>query len=269
MQAESKRRQLRGVKRKNAMQESRRFLALVILALCGFLAFQTVSALRLAQEQTGTLAQSPITVVLDAGHGGEDGGAVAGDGAQEKDLNLAIALKLRPLLESSGIRVVMVRDSDCSIGDSSLETVKERKVSDLHNRLQLAQQEPDAFFLSIHQNHYEEPQYYGTQVFYSPNHPDSQLLAESIQASVTEKIQPENTRECKEAGNSIYLLWNLQSPAVIVECGFLSNPSEAKQLQDSSYQTQMAFSIWSGFLNYLEESGQGDSLVMMNENRFS
>ena len=251
--------------KKSAAPSGYRFLWLVILCLCGFFAFKTTSALHTISYQAGRLQGAPVTVVLDAGHGGEDGGAVAQDGTQEKDINLAIALKLRPLLESSGIRVVMIRDQDVSVGDSDLETVKERKRSDLQNRLQLLKEEgEESILLSIHQNHFSQSQYYGTQIFYSPNNPQSAVVAESIQNSVVKSLQPENERSCKEAGNSIYLLWNTHSPAVIVECGFLSNQSESKKLQDPAYQTQMAFSIWLGFLDYLEQQENGgEDLVML------
>lgn len=229
-----------------------RGLWLLTLALLGIWAVCTVNAFQTISNQAGKLRQTPVTVVLDAGHGGEDGGASSADGALEKDLNLAIAQRLRPMLESSGFRVVMIRDSDISVGDEKLETVRERKVSDLHNRLHMVEAEGECILLSIHQNHFSESQYHGTQIFYSPNVPESADLAQAIQDSVKGLLQPENSRECKPAGSSIYLLWNAQVPAVIIECGFLSNPSEAQMLQEPAYQGQMAFAIWNGFMDYLD-----------------
>ncbi len=246
-----------------AQGQSYRFLWLVTLALCGVFAFQTIRAMQTISTEAGALEDTPITIVLDAGHGGEDGGAVAESGVQEKDINLAIAQNLRPLLESSGLRVVMIRDQDVSVGEQDLDTVKERKISDLHRRLEISEGEPNSILLSIHQNHFSEPQYSGTQIFYSPNLPESQVLAQSIQESVVEKLQPDNHRECKEAGNSIYLMWNSTRPAVLVECGFLSNSSEAKLLQSPEYQKQMAFSIWSGLMEYLQEKKEEEESFVM------
>lgn len=230
-----------------------RWLWVTVLGLIGTLAVTTMNSLDRITVQTGSLETHVQTIVLDAGHGGEDGGSVSADGVLEKDINLAIAQKLKPLLESSGIRVIMVREEDVSIGDQTLDTVRERKVSDLHNRLKLVEEHPDCLLVSIHQNHFCQSQYWGTQLFYSPNCPESQQLAESIQGSVVQYLQPENRRECKPAGNTIYLLWNAQVPAVIVECGFLSNPSETALLQKEEYQMQMAVTLWNGILNYLEK----------------
>lgn len=230
-----------------------RYLWVTILLMCGALAFTVQNNLRYDSIRVSSIQSARYTVVLDAGHGGEDGGAVSAEGALEKDINLAIAQKLQPLLEASGIRVVTVRDTDTDVADSNLETVRERKVSDLHNRLQLAEETENSILVSIHQNHFSQSQYYGTQIFYSPNTPESQQLAECIRAPVIQMLQPENQRECKAAGSSIYLLWNATHPAVIVECGFLSNPSESQKLQDSQYQAQMAFAIWSGLMDFLEQ----------------
>ncbi len=236
-----------------------RYLWLTILLMCGATAFTIQESLSVSNIQVSSISNTSQTIILDAGHGGEDGGAVSVDGALEKDINLAIALKLRSLLEASGIQVVMIRDSDTDVADKELETVRERKVSDLHNRLKLAESIDNGILVSIHQNHFSESQYYGTQIFYSPNTPESQELAEAIRGPIIEMLQPENTRECKAAGSSIYLLWNSTHPAIIAECGFLSNPSEAKKLQDPEYQTQMAFAIWKGILDFLDRSESSDS----------
>ncbi len=229
-----------------------RYLWVAILLMCGAAAFAVQENLLFTDMHVSSMQSTGYTIILDAGHGGEDGGAVSGDGAMEKDINLEITQKLRPLLEASGIQVVTIRDSDIDVANKELETVRERKVSDLHNRLQLAEEIENGILVSIHQNHFSESQYYGTQIFYSPNDPQSQSLAECIRSTVVQMLQPENKRECKAAGSSIYLLWNSTNPAVIVECGFLSNPSEAKKLQDPEYQSQMAFAIWSGLMDFLD-----------------
>ncbi len=193
-------------------------------------------------------------ILLDAGHGGEDGGA-GENGVQEKDVNLAVALQLREFLEMSGFRVVMTRETDVSIHDDSASTIREKKVSDLHNRLKLIEQYPGCTFISIHQNQFEQSQYHGAQMFYSKNDERSKLLAEKLQQSFVSLLQPDNEREVKAATKDIYLLWNAQVPAVIVECGFLSNPEEAAKLKDPGYQKDLAFTIYTGFLRYWQEVG--------------
>ncbi len=194
---------------------------------------------------------APVTIVIDAGHGGEDGGAVATDGTMEKDINLKIATYLCQLLEGNGINTVMTRDKDIAIYDDGCTGIKEKKVSDMHNRLKLFNDKSASMVVSIHQNKFEQSQYYGTQVFYSPNNSKSSLLAEDIKNSVTAMLQPENTRECKKATNSIFLLYNCENPSVIVECGFLSNSKELSKLKTEDYQQQMAFSIFCGCMEYL------------------
>lgn len=193
-------------------------------------------------------------ILLDAGHGGEDGGA-GENGVQEKDVNLAVALQLREFLEMSGFRVVMTRETDVSIHDDSASTIREKKVSDLHNRLKLIEQYPGCTFISIHQNQFEQSQYHGAQMFYSKNDERSKLLAEKLQQSFVSLLQPDNEREVKAATKDIYLLWNAQVPAVIVECGFLSNPEEAAKLKEPGYQKDLAFTIYTGFLRYWQEVG--------------
>lgn len=193
-------------------------------------------------------------ILLDAGHGGEDGGA-GENGVQEKDVNLAVALQLREFLEMSGFRVVMTRETDVSIHDDSASTNPEKKVSDLHNRLKLIEQYPGCTFISIHQNQFEQSQYHGAQMFYSKNDERSKLLAEKLQQSFVSLLQPDNEREVKAATKDIYLLWNAQVPAVIVECGFLSNPEEAAKLKEPGYQKDLAFTIYTGFLRYWQEVG--------------
>lgn len=202
---------------------------------------------------TATTDPASRIIILDAGHGGEDGGTSGTDGTKEKDINLAVTLRLKAMLESAGFQVKMTRESDVAINDPNLDTIKQRKVSDIKNRLKFIQNTPNCIFISIHQNHFSESKYSGTQVFYSKNHEDSKVIAENIQNQVVSFIQPENKREIKPATESIYLLWNTNVPAVLVECGFLSNPTESQLLKDSSYQDKMAFSIFCGILKYMSQ----------------
>lgn len=191
-----------------------------------------------------------VIVVLDAGHGGEDSGAVA-NGILEKDINLDITLKVRDMLKASGVTVVTTRDTDRSIYDSSAATVREKKVSDLKNRVAISNENSNNILVSIHQNKFEQSQYSGAQIFYSPNDEKSKFLAESMRLSITGLLQPDNKRELKEAGSNIYLLKNSKYPSVIVECGFLSNEEEAKNLNNEEYRQKMAFAIYCGILEYI------------------
>ena len=191
-------------------------------------------------------------IVIDAGHGGEDSGAVA-NGIMEKNINLSIALKLRDMLRASGCQVVMTRESDVSIGDASAATTREQKVSDLKNRVKIINDGTNRILVSIHQNKFEQSQYFGTQMFYSKNHAQSRELAEELRKSVTGMLQPDNQRELKPADSNIYILNQAKVPAVIVECGFLSNEQEAKKLADSDYQQKMAFSVFCGIMGYVNK----------------
>ncbi len=192
------------------------------------------------------------TIVLDAGHGGEDGGAVGVNGVLEKDVNLAVALELEKYLKWNQFDVIMVRDSDLSVGDQSLGTISARKRSDTKARLRMVEEAGECILISIHQNHFSQSKYSGAQVFYSTNREESAQLAESIRMSIVDSLQPENKRENKPAGENIYLLHNCQMPAVLVECGFLSNPEEAEKLSTDAYQKEMAAAIYNGLIDYLE-----------------
>ena len=191
------------------------------------------------------------TVVLDAGHGGEDGGAAASDGTNEKDINLQITQRISPLFDWFGIRYLSVRKEDILIGNNTLPTIRERKVSDLRRRMQLVNDLPDAVLLSIHQNYYVEEKYTGTQVFYAPFAEGSEELADCIQRSVCGRIQPDNTRRIKPTEGTVFLLDKAEKPSVMVECGFLSNPEERERLKDTLYQTKLAYCIVCGYCEYI------------------
>ncbi|MBQ2687694.1 MAG: N-acetylmuramoyl-L-alanine amidase [Clostridia bacterium] len=190
------------------------------------------------------------TIVLDSGHGGEDGGATSLLGDYEKDINLDICLTLEKLLIQGGYNVKTIRNTDISVHDDSAKTTRERKVSDIHNRVKIANSDKNNILVSIHQNHFSESKYFGTQVFYSKNSANSQILAENIREAVTSLLQPENTRKCKESSD-VYLLDNVTVPAVIVECGFLSNYDEAYLLSKADYRDNMAYSIYLGIVEYI------------------
>lgn len=190
------------------------------------------------------------TIIIDAGHGGEDGGAIGIDGTIEKNLNLEIALKLNDVLSVMGYETRMVRISDISIYNGNPKTLREKKVSDIRNRTAIMEEYENCLYVSIHQNKYDDASIWGAQTFYSPNNEQSKKLAQFIQSSIATELQPENKRQIKQSGTSIYVLYNATKPAVMVECGFISNPNELSQLKIEEYQSKMAFSILSGLINY-------------------
>jgi N-acetylmuramoyl-L-alanine amidase len=193
------------------------------------------------------------TIIIDAGHGGFDGGASTDDGVSEKGINLDIALYLKEYLNLFGFNVVMTRETDTSTESEGLTTIRSKKSSDLHNRMYLMEKTDNAIFVSIHQNHFSSSKYKGAQVFYSPQFSEqSSLLAESIQESIVYYLQKDNKRQIKPCGTSVYLIYKAVKPAVLVECGFLSNPDDSENLQNEIYQRKMALCIAIGILNYCE-----------------
>lgn len=189
------------------------------------------------------------TIVIDSGHGGADGGCVGVNGCIEKDINLAIAKDLEALLKLSGFNVVMTRSEDVSIHDEGVEGLRNQKVSDMENRLEIIKSYPDAMFISIHQNQYTEPEYFGAQMFYTTNNTGNFKLAQLMQESFRE-LQPENDREIKLIDNDLYLFKNTNQPAILAECGFLSNGDDAANLSDSEYQKKVAFTLYKGVMRY-------------------
>lgn len=192
-------------------------------------------------------------IIIDAGHGGEDGGTQSSSGIVEKDINLSISKKIEKILTLYGFDTLMIRTEDSLIYDKDCKTIREKKVSDIHNRMKILEQHPDSIFLSIHQNHFDQSKYSGAQVFYSKNNPESQIIAECIQSTIISNLQHENKRTVKPSGTEIYLLYHAKSPAVMVECGFLSNGAEAQLLNDDEYQTKMSAAVVQGVLTYLNK----------------
>lgn len=193
---------------------------------------------------------SEVTVVIDAGHGGIDGGAVALDNTLEKDINLLVSKKLDSIMVLFGYNTVMTRQEDSLISDKDAKTIRQKKSTDLHNRAKLFDSFDNSILISIHQNKYTSSMYYGTQVFYSPNNEQSKILADFIQDEVVNGLQNDNKRLTKPSGSEIFLLYTAQKPAVMVECGFLSNVNELLKLKNNTYQSQMAICILSGINQY-------------------
>lgn len=181
------------------------------------------------------------TVVLDPGHGGEDGGALSPGGVRESGLNLEIGLRTRDLLRFLGLPVVMTRETDRSICDADAGTISEKKRSDLRNRVRIVEETENALLVSIHQNMFSESKYRGGQVFYAGT-PGSRALAERLQALFSEALDPANHRQAKQS-TDVYLLKQIRCTGILVECGFLSNPGEEQLLQRADYQKKLAAAI--------------------------
>lgn len=220
---------------------------LIILSAMLYLTFMA----NFSAAEASSMPITQKTVIVDAGHGGDDGGAIGIDGTVEKDINLDIALKLEKILKFYGFNVIMTRTQDVMTCDDGLDSLRKRKISDIHNRFELMRKNPDAIFISVHQNKFEDSSQHGTQVFYSGNDERSKELAEAIQISVTLTLQRKNDRVVKKSGSGIYLLYHAKIPAVLVECGFISNSDEVKKLKDESYRMKLAILIADGLLKYL------------------
>lgn len=194
------------------------------------------------------------SVIIDAGHGAPDGGATGDDGTLEKDLNLSISTYLQYFLEQSGATVLLTRADDNGIFDEDLKKIKQMKVSDIKNREKLMNDSNCDIFVSIHANKFPQEKYSGPQVFHAKTE-ESKKLAEYIQSRLTEIINPPSVREIKEENGDIYLLKKAKIPAVLVECGFLSNPDELALLKKSDYQKRLAWAIYCGICDYFAEEG--------------
>lgn len=192
------------------------------------------------------------TIIIDPGHGGADPGAVGANGSLEKELNLELSLTLCDLLEMSGFDVIMTRDDDRML---TTDDGTSKKSQDLSARLSVARDHPDALFVSIHMNKFPDSSVHGVQVYYSKNHQSSRALAEEIRKYVTASVQPSNKRQIKEATSAIFILDRIENPAVLVECGFISNSMEEALLRDREYRTALATAICGAIVCFSDTLG--------------
>ncbi|MBO5883916.1 MAG: N-acetylmuramoyl-L-alanine amidase [Clostridia bacterium] len=204
---------------------------------------------------------SDVTVIIDAGHGGEDGGAVGKNGVLEKDINLSLSLMLESMLREKGYKTLMTRTEDILLYDRNVNYQGHKKQLDLEARLNIAEKTENAIFVSIHMNSFSQEKYKGLQVYYSTNSTSSKFLADEIQLNGKLLLDTSNNRVTKPSDKNILLLDKITHPAVLVECGFLSNASECEKLSSSSYQKEVANSICISIINYL-----GSDTSQKNEN---
>ncbi len=222
--------------------------AVMLIAAAVFVAFCVSASSGIAKKDT-TKRQ---TVIIDAGHGGFDGGATAPDGTSEKDINLAVSLKLKKILTLYGYDVIMLRDTDTALNTEG-DTTRSKKRSDIMNRYAVMEANPDSIYLCIHQNNFSASYCHGAQMFYCKSTDGSKELAECIQTSL-KAVQPDNDRVIKPCTDDVYLIYNAKTTALLVECGFLSNRDDLLNLKNEEYQMKLAFAISSGLNNYMNGS---------------
>lgn len=196
------------------------------------------------------------TIVLDAGHGGVDGGAEGKDGTKEKDITLQVTKKLRDYLQQAGAVVYLTREKDEDLASPQTKGLSKRKSEDIRNRLKLIHDEKADFFISIHLNAMSSSQWRGAQTFYYPKYDESRHLAEMVQSEIIRNLA--NTNRQTLPINGVYLLKEAEVPGALVEIGFLSNHEELQFLKQDEYQSQMAGSIYEGILRYLTEEPEKD-----------
>lgn len=205
------------------------------------------------QKNTLLTSSTPLsnhTIILDAGHGNPDGGATNLNGdIKESDLNLQLVLKLQNLLESANCKVILTRSDENGIYAADAKSIREKKISDMKNRVEISKTPDAEIFVSIHMNKLEQTQYSGWQTFYKNKDEKSKEIAQNIQSNLNCFIENKNNREIKSI-SGIYLTKNVDIPLVIIECGFLSNKKEAELLSSTNYQDKLAWSIYIGLMDY-------------------
>ncbi len=251
---------------KTYIYNKKRYIALYLvfsIFFCALLVLFIYLGAYIYPKDTPLQASEPkdkeVTVIIDAGHGGEDCGAIGKNGIYEKDINLNIALCMYEILSANGVNSILTRNEDVLLYDKNSDYKGHKKEQDLLTRRRIAEQYENAIFISIHMNAFPEEKYSGLQVYFSKNHQASELIAKDIQELTKSILMPNNTRKAKAAGTNIYLLDRLNCPSVLVECGFLSNELECKKLSSEEYQKQMALCLSVSVMEYILENNSSMS----------
>lgn len=234
------------------ISKKRILLVLVILGI-SVLIFKITNSVYKNNIETVALPVSNKVVVIDAGHGYPDDGAQSSNGTTENKINLKITLKLQNLLEQSGCTVILTRSDENGIYDLDKTTLKEKKVSDIKNRVKIGNSVSADIFVSIHLNKIPQGQYWGWQTFYKKNSENSKALAKCIQENLNKAISEENKRQSLTISNK-YIVDHVEIPISIVECGFLSNKDEEEKLQTDEYQDKLAWGIYTGIIDYFNNT---------------
>lgn len=212
---------------------------------CLFMAFFGVflGTLIMISSYAGNLVTNDtLSVIVDAGHGLPDGGAVGVTGSVEQEINLEIALKLQEILEAKGVRVIMTRTDENGLWNNENDSIRKKKVDDMNKRLDIMKNSRANLFISIHMNSFPNHSASGLRIFYAPNHAQIKPLAENIQSRIKD-VTNANINIVKTADKSLFLMKNPPVPAILVECGFLSNAKEEKKLQEDDYQARLSWAI--------------------------
>lgn len=231
----------------------KRILFISSVIICAVISCSFFDEKRLNVETVSSTPVSNHTIILDAGHGNPDGGATNSSGdIIESELNLQIVLKLQNLLESANCNVILTRSDENGIYETDANSIRNKKISDMKNRVKIANSSEAEVFVSIHMNKLEQSKYSGWQTFYKNKDETSRQIAQNIQTSLNLFIKKENNREIRSI-SGIYLTKHVKIPLIIVECGFLSNEEEAGLLNSDSYQDELAWSIYIGIMDYFKE----------------
>ena len=228
--------------------KKKRIIFMILAVLISVISF----SLRNKEKNTVSVSSLPITnkvIILDAGHGLPDAGASSSSGVTEESINLSITKKVQILLEQSGSTVLLTRSDENGIYDLDKSSIRNKKVSDIKNRVKIGNESSADIFVSIHLNKIPQQQYYGWQTFFKQGNEQSRKLAICIQGGLNNSIQKENKRESLKLTGK-YIIDHVEIPISIVECGFLSNTEEEKQLQNDEYQNRLAWGIYIGIMDY-------------------
>lgn len=237
------------------MKQGRFLSCMYMLSLTLLTAF-ALHGLR-AQAAVAGEAAIPRIIVLDAGHGGADGGASGPDGTRECDLNLAITLKTDAVLGLLGEETLLLRSTDTDLSSSDSKSISQKKVSDIRRRVELTNSQPGAILVSIHCNTYSQEKYHGAQVFYTGG---AKEFGETMQLALKNGVDPSNARMAKAVSPDVYLMNHIKVPGILVECGFLTNQEELTNLKNPNYQTRLAVTIAVTAANQASEPNFGVSL---------
>jgi len=229
----------------------KRDIVLLALCLCVLIGVNWLDHGHLESVPAGAGTVVEWTLILDAGHGGEDGGASTAAGEKESDINLAIVRKTQALMTFLGKEPQLTREEDISLHSGGAATIRQKKVSDLKNRVAFVEKIPDAMLISVHQNHFTDPRYSGSQVFYRDGAVSCQW-GESAQEVLRQVLNPDNDRKAKPMPDGIYLFDHIHCPAILVECGFLSNGEEAALLGTDTYQRKVAMALAGAYFTQLQ-----------------
>lgn len=225
-------------------------ISLVLSLYCKFMSSSFVNFDKIQRTSVSTITKK--TIVLDPGHGGEDSGTIGYNGILEKDLNLMISMTLASIFRFVGYEVIETRKEDIMLYDKNANYQGRKKIMDLATRLNISNDVSPDIFVGIHMNAFPEAKYSGLTVYYSPNNQLSHTAGSLLREDVIKYLQPDNNRALKASGSNIYLLNRIKSPAILIECGFLSNPEECSKLSSEEYRHALSFVIFSSLTYFLE-----------------